>query len=279
MKRQKVSSGVIINEFRIERKDIKKKIIYHVSDVHLAESDGFSDEAEIKKANESKAAWEKVRKDFAVLYGESCEDWQFVSAKEHLRNLISVANDGDALVLTGDIIDFVGGANLRAVDNELTRLTKPFISVCGNHDKARLMPDGFLFSETKNQTQLLDLGDVTVLGIDNSERRITKEQNDSLKIAIDTGKPIIIAMHVPIMTDGNREKLDKCGEYFYLNHSDATEETLEFIEIIKTNSSQIVALLAGHLHFGNESEIAPNLVQYVASQGILGNINRYEIGV
>ena len=86
-------------------------------------------------------------------------------------------------------------------------------------------------------------------------------------------------MHIPLLTDGNYEKLKNADEYFYLNNKKASEETLEFIEILKANKEKIIAVFSGHLHFGNESEIAPNLTQYVASQGILGNINKYVIGV
>jgi predicted MPP superfamily phosphohydrolase len=273
------ASKVLIHEFKIERNDIKKKVIYHFSDVHLTEYDEFSDENERNKATELKEAWERVRKDFALYHGESYEDFQVIGAKEHLENLIAHSKDGTALVMTGDIIDFIGGANIRAVDSVLSGFDKPFISVCGNHEDAESIPEGFIFSKTKDLTQIIDLGDLLIFGIDNSKRFITKEQNEKLKELISRKKPIIIAMHVPVMTEGNKEKLLKCDEYFRLNHSDATAETLEFIDILKQNSEQIVAVFAGHLHFGNESEIAPKLTQYVASQGILGNLNRYIIGV
>lgn len=271
-------SKLLIREFKIERNDIKKKVIYHFSDVHLTEYDGLSDESERKKANELKEAWERVRRDYALHYGESYEDFQVIGAKEHLENLIARSKDGAALVMTGDIIDFIGGANLRAFDSALSNFDKPFISVCGNHEDAESIPDGFIFSKTKEPTQTIDLGDLLIFGIDNSKRFITKEQNDKLKELISRKKPIIVAMHVPVMTEGNKEKLQKCDEYFRLNHSNATAETLEFIDILKQNAGQIVAVFAGHLHFGNESEIAPGLTQYIASQGILGNLNRYIIG-
>ena len=89
---------------------------------------------------------------------------------------------------------------------------------------------------------------------------------------------MILVLHIPIMAEDNRELLLSCGEYFRLNHSEADEETLKFIDLVQHNTDQIAAVLAGHLHFHNECEIAPGLIQYVSSQGILGNINRYEIG-
>jgi hypothetical protein len=39
-----------------------------------------------------------------------------------------------------------------------------------------------------------------------------------------------------------------------------------------------VAVVAGHLHFLNTCQLAPEITQYVSSQGLLGNLNRYVIG-
>ena len=86
-------------------------------------------------------------------------------------------------------------------------------------------------------------------------------------------------MHIPIMVPGNREILEPCGEYFRLNHSEADEETLAFIELVKSHPGKILAVLSGHLHFRCNCDLVPGIPQYVSSQGILGNINRYEIGV
>ena len=82
-------------------------------------------------------------------------------------------------------------------------------------------------------------------------------------------------MHVPIMTDENKDILGKCEEYYILNNSSVSREILGLIDIIKQNSDRIIAVLAGHLHFMNNSEIVSGLTQYVSSQGLLGNINRF----
>ena len=90
---------------------------------------------------------------------------------------------------------------------------------------------------------------------------------------------MILVLHIPIMAEGNRELLLSCGEYFRLNHSEADEETLAFIELVKSHPEKILAVLSGHLHFRCNCDLVPGIPQYVSSQGILGNINRYEIGI
>ena len=53
---------------------------------------------------------------------------------------------------------------------------------------------------------------------------------------------------------------------------------LRFIELIKANSDKIAAVLCGHLHFANDSHITDGIMQYVSTQGVTGNLNKYIIG-
>ena len=271
-------NGMLIHNYILPVNGIKKKIIYHFSDVHLTEYDSLSDEAETVKAKESTASWAKGRLGFAKSNNESTAEELQLSTSEHFSNLISLAESGDAFVMTGDICDYINGANMRKIDADLKNAKVPFLAVCGNHDKAIDIPDGHVYSALKNPVQTLDLGDMLIVGFDDSDRQMTPYQIDRLNELLAQPKPMIIAMHIPVMTEGNKEKLINCGEYFRLNHDFASAETLEFIEILKQNADKIVAVLAGHLHFFNNTEIAPGLTQYVSSQGLLGNINRYEIG-
>ena len=271
-------NGMLIHNYTIPVKGIKKKIIYHFSDIHLTEYDDLSDEAETVKAKESTASWAKGRLGFAKSNNESTAEELQLSTGEHFSNLVSLVESGDAFVMTGDICDYINDANMRKIDADLKNAKVPFLAVCGNHDKAIDIPDGHVYSALKNPVQTLDLGDMLIVGFDDSDRQMTPYQIDRLKEILSQSKPMIIAMHIPVMTEGNKEKLINCGEYFRLNHDFASAETLEFIEILKQNADKIIAVFAGHLHFANNSEIAPGLTQYVSSQGLLGNVNRYEIG-
>lgn len=267
-----------LHEFRIPIKSVKKKVIYHFSDSHLTEYDEFSDISEKEKAISSSNAWEGVRKGFCDAYGEPYGELQKQSPKTHFYNLLEAAKDGDALIMAGDILDYVNGANIRLAKTALEDYAVPFIAVCGNHENADDIPCGQPLECMKNSIQILDLGDMVIIGLDDSKRSISREQIEFLKEQIASGRKILLALHVPIMTDGNRELLLKSGVYFQLNFENCCEENLEFIELIRKNSESFIAVLAGHLHYANESEIAPDLIQYVTAQGITGNINKYIIG-
>lgn len=273
-----IPEGILVHNFKIPIPGVRKKILWHFSDVHLALHDALSSPAEAERAEKSTANWVDGRLWFSQRYGEPDATCQRKSAREHFDTLLGLAEGADALILAGDICEYVSPANLRFLDSRLGELNTPFLAVCGNHDRAADIPDGYLYSRAKAPVQLMDLGDLLLIGLDDSCRSITKDQTRQFSAALSQGKPVIVVLHIPIMTEGNRNLLLDCGDYFRLNHPEADEDTLEFIDLLRQNSSRIAAVLAGHLHFRNESEIAPGLRQYVSSQGILGNVNRYEIG-
>lgn len=271
-------NSIILHKFNIPVKGVKKKTIYHFSDTHLTEYDSLSDTAEKERAIKQTAAWENVRSGFASAYNEPYEEAQKISGKEHFENLIKLASGGDALVMAGDILDYVNGANLRIAEKGFASLECPFVSVCGNHEKADEIPETGAVSVMRKDVQTVEFDDLIILGFDNSKRIITLRQNDILADAFKKGKAVVIAMHIPIMTKDNENALRKAGEYFQLNYDGCPEENIRFIDMIKENASQVVAVLAGHLHFNNISEITEGVTQYVSSQGVTGNINEYTIG-
>lgn len=273
-----IPSGIVLHNFTIPAPGVPKTVIWHFSDIHLTTQDALSDGAERKKATEQSASWASGRLWFAEKYAQPMEEAQQLPAETHLSQLLALAQEGDAVVLAGDIFDYVSPANLRALEAALKNHHSPALWVCGNHEDPSEIPDGLLCSAVKKPVQILNLPGLTLVGLDNSQRRITREQSEQVKALLEKDAPLLIAMHIPIMAESNRAMLEPCGDYFRLNHSEADEETLAFIDLLSRHPGKVLAILAGHLHFTCNSEIAPGIMQYVSSQGILGNIHRYEIG-
>ena len=268
-------NGVIVYEYRIFAKGVKHKVIYQFSDVHLTEYDELSSDGERAFAIYQSPRWENMRRYYANAHKEPFGDEQRKPPLEHLKNLISISNDGDGVIMAGDILDVVSKANLRAFDGAIKNLEKPFVYVAGNHEPTAELPDGFV---AKNDVQKIDLGDLLILAFNNEDRCISVRQLNFLKDNLALGKKIIIAMHVPILCDSNREKVESLGEYFRLNSDNSTAETLEFIDIINKNKELIVMVGCGHLHFNYQSNLDSGIPQIISSQGITGSINKYIIG-
>ena len=268
------ASGIILYDYKIPAPGVKKKILYHFSDIHLAYTDPTTVGKQVMNYENWVAGWPG----FSKVHNEPYDEIQMKEPAAHLAQLLELSGNGDAIAMTGDICDKVNDTNLGVLNAALKKVHTPCMLVCGNHDMAHEIPDGYLFSQMKEPVQVTDLGDLLLVGLDNASRQITPQQNEHLQQLLTQDKPMVIIMHIPIMTEDNYEKLIICGDYFRLNHPDANADTLAFIELLKANAGKILAVLAGHLHFHIESTIAPGLPQFVTSQGVLGNINRYEIG-
>ena len=270
--------SILIHDYKIPVPGIRKKVIWHFSDIHLSEYDALSTPEEILRAKESAEGWEETRRYFAVKNGEPWEPEQRIPAAEHLKALLELAKTGDALLVAGDMSEYISPANMRHLDEAFGSFPIPWLAVCGNHDPADQIPEGHVYSRVKQEAQILELEDMVILGLDDSQRAVNAGQLETLKRLLRGEKPLLILMHVPFSTPENRAILEECGEYFRLDHPQAGPEAEAFRELIRENADKIVAVMAGHLHFGNVSQLVPGVTQYVSSQGILGNINRYEIG-
>ena len=271
-----LSNGVVLHPVKIKVKGIAKKVFYHISDAHLTCVDELSSKEEIKWAKECEENWIKTRAYLAKEHNEAFNDMS-LSAEEYFKSAISEVKNADALILSGDICDFISDANMRFLENELKTVAYPIVSVCGNHEDKNKIPDGYIFSITKEPISLLEFEDLCLVGIDNSLKKVTKEQTQKLKEILDLKKPIILVMHTPIKTEDTAEIFKEVGDYYALNHSEQDENTKEFIELIKANDDKIILVLAGHLHFKTVGHITNKLCQITASQVMTGNIFKYEI--
>ncbi len=263
-----------LHEFTIPFPGISRKVIYHFSDCHLGVADAASTPEEAAAAQKATKEFDSCRRWFADHCKEPFDDT--VTAKAYFEEILAACGDGDAVLCAGDLAESFVPATLRYLDEKTARL--PFMTVCGNHDVPDKIPDGYAFSAAKAPVQRLDLGDMLVLGFDDSKRVITPEQLTALGEALAGDKPVAVLLHIPFAVPENEAMLRGCGEYFRLNHDDCPAENLEFIRLITENAHRVVAVLAGHLHFNHTCPVTDTLTQYVSSQGMCGHLNKYIIG-
>lgn len=264
-------SELLVYRYRIPTKNVRLKRIYQFSDTHLSLWDELSSDDEIEKASARTADWDKGRFAFARSFGEPCGEAQALPAEIFFEKLLEKSKEADALIMAGDIIDFHTDSNTRLMERLLKEYPIPYIPLCGNHDEPEKLPTGHPYKPAEKSVQKMDLGDMTILGFDDSKRTITKAQIEILKNTLREGKPILIAMHIPIMME--------CGDdYYYLNYEGCPDENREFVELIQENADKIIAVTCGHLHGLRVSDLCPGLTQYVSSQGLIGSLSIYEIG-
>ena len=266
--------SVQLHEFRIPFAGVKRTVIYHFSDLHLAVADETSTADEVAASEKATREFDECRRWFADHCKEPFD--ADVTAVEYFEEILAACGDGDAVLCAGDLAECYHPATMAYLDAAVDKFS--FMTVCGNHDLADKIPDGYALSAAKAPVQRLELESLTVLGFDDSQRTITPEQLAALTDALAQEKPLVILMHIPFAVPENEAMLRGCGEYFRLNHDDCPRENVEFIRLITENAHRIVAVLAGHLHFNHTCPITDTLTQYVSSQGMCGHLNKYIIG-
>ena len=263
-----------LHEYIIPFPGVSQKTIYHFSDCHLGVADADSTPAEREAAAKAEKEFDECRRWFSDHCKEPFDPT--LTACAYFEEMLAACGDGDAVLCAGDLVESFVPATLRYVEEKTAYL--PFMTVCGNHDTPDKFPADGALSAAAAPVQQMDLGDLLVLGFDDSARTITPEQLAALEEAIVGDKPVLVLLHIPFAVPENEAMLRGCGEYFRLNYDGCPAENREFIRLIADNPHRIVAVLAGHLHFHHVCPVTAPLTQYVSSQGMCGHLNRYVIG-
>ena len=90
------------------------------------------------------------------------------------------------------------------------------------------------------------------------------------------GAPLIVAQHVPVLTETSREKIAGFGEYFYIDADSEKANAAEFVRL-ERDEKAVKAVLCGHLHCFVRSEIAPGKPQLCASSALCGFVHRITV--
>lgn len=250
----------------------KTYTLVHFSDVHLVDINNNESKEEQEKALQNEKAWYRVRQDFATFFKEKCLDEQMIPSCKCFDNLINYAIDikPDALLMSGDIIDYYSKANLAYLENTLKDFKIPFVIACGNHEA----PVNIFDRLTNNHSvfQVLDFKEFKVIALDNSKKVISLEILNKLKEQLNDNCPILLCMHIPVLTSTNEQEMQKYDSYFIIDYKNCDEITKEFLEIIYHNEN-IKAIFCGHTHGASVSDFALNKKQYCASSGLIGYVN------
>ncbi len=203
--------------------------------------------------------------------------------------------EADVVLLTGDILDFPSDGNLALLGRELTRSAVPVLYITGNHDwsfaddyhtphaaEAHLTRVEEL-SHATDGVVTLETPDIFLCALDNGRDRIRPSQVSAYRAACDharvVGKPLILAMHVPMTTETlvpETVRVWRRDINLGVGALGAGDETTVAFWSTVTHGplgSDYVpaAVITGHLHFNHE-DVYPNgvtqIVTAIASGGL-----------
>ena len=182
----------------------------------------------------------------------------------------------DAIAMLGDIVSYPSERGVEWVGEVLDTVAIPCYYTSGNHDwhyegmegsseslrekwrAERLMS---LFGDNDPDAYAVEVGDVRLLLVDDSNYKITPEQRDAVAAEVKSGKPFILLHHIPLYapsrsvsfgighpdwsaaTDKNY-KIERREQWPAEGH---TEVDYEFYDLA-TSAPNLLASIAGHVH-------------------------------
>jgi len=244
----------------------------------------------------------------AVVKDESApeQEWQYMQERypmflredgtasaEQFADWIEYANERgvDALLLGGDIIDAPSDAYTEWLKEQLDGLRMPYLYVPGNHDwtfpweymtpfgeeeyLSRLSP----MMQGNPAIQSLEVGELLLIGVDNSPGQVDKEAIDKYEELLGQDKPALVMAHVPFRTE---TLLPRAAETWSSPVVIGGEEeggitprtaTRTFMELTTARGTPVELVLAGHVHFYDRNVIEgeEDVLQIVGDAAYKGN--------
>lgn len=247
---------------------------YHTSDCHIA----------FAGPDESLEAREKAQK--------MTEAWSYTGLlpADAFDQVLRMADEdaADGLFLCGDVADYLSKGTLAAVRSRLENTGTELFYVCGNHERSGAEhADSRAFYPAYADLMrgspgfwTRDMGQFVIVGMDNGDQKIQEEQLELLQRQFDIGKPILLLIHIPILTDAILpdvyRKWGKDGpEYFLLGKQSDTELSRRFCRMLADPFAPVAAVFAGHIHLSHTGEIIPGRMQYTSGPTFEGTVRKY----
>ncbi len=277
-----------------QEKQMKDELSMHISDEEL-EITGFSGEYTFLYITDThmvvpdEADSDKVEA-YADLRFDEFQNEDDVSSAAQFGAWMEYANEKqvDALLLGGDIIDYPSSANIEHLEENLELLKMPYLYALGNHDwtfpweyMTRYGEETYLpmlepYMQSDSAIHQLEFEDLILVAVDNSANQIAPEALEEYREILQKGKPVIVMLHVPLLTQSVLTKAKEAwssavvlggGNYGGIYPD---ETSAEFISLTTAGDSPVVAVLAGHVHFFDKDMINERIVQIVGDAGYKG---------
>ena len=269
---------------QLDRTVIKKGFsrpyrLFQLSDAHLACTDDHSTPEDTVLARELTAHWMTIKRDFAALYHEFCDERYDTDPCVLLKALMdhAAASGAEALLISGDLMERVTDSCIRYLRGVFDAYPLPILFCPGNHCYANAQGEKQnLYSCLRTlipdpEFQTLDMGEFRIIAVDDAMRAVSDRVLSLLRTALEDPRPILLMCHIPLrMGEYDRLIGDTLDPYFFLNGETDGENAAAFLHLVEENAHRFIAVLAGHVHGTLEHPIAPGLIQYTTSSALIG---------
>lgn len=229
-----------------------------------------------------------------------------IDSSQILSDFIEQANEEkpDVILFGGDILDSPSDANVAFLQSELEKLTVPYVFVMGNHDWTfpweymtengsvayrPLFQDimtgnmeegiGGIVSVTESAegyASVTELDDFVILAVDDSSNQVAAQATESIELAYELNKPIVLLQHVPFSTENliARAKDDwatpvTIGMQVHGGLA-PNDVSADLFGKAYEDDSLIRLVLAGHVHFPYEEQLTEATIEIITDAAYKG---------
>ncbi len=237
--------------------------LLQISDTHMCPDSPLDSDEVRSEAKASRESWTDA--DFGMTLEEL-----FLQLVAYGRK-----NSVDVYVFPGDIVDFLSPGIVEYMKTFLEDQTGVRLYVPGNHETG---DDGFLFSAFADdpKLQILELGELRLVGINNAEHMVEDATMDALEAVLNGDKPVILVHHIPLQTPSLIKGIDAFwgggDTYFRFGGANSDDpRVVRYQTLLQKKTTRLVAVMAGHVHFSHTDTFENGVVQYVSGAGCNGH--------
>lgn len=254
--------------FRIDRETLviegltRRYRFMQLSDSHLSpDSPLDSDEVRAKAAHQ-REVW--------LAHGNR------IDLEEDFKALAAVgrAEQVDLFLLAGDMTDFPSVGTAHEAKALFDRELGTYFYVPGNHEAGIKYPAYYAALTNGNPAvQVLDCGELTLVGIDNGLHDVTDEALATLERVAHGDKPVILVHHTPIDCETLHPAAERFWEdptYFLFGAPGGGKNVERYIELVSREKTAIKAVIAGHMHYDHIDVFENGVTQYISAPALGG---------
>lgn len=215
-----------------------------------------------------------------------------IPSVEQFPEWVRYANEikADAVLLGGDILDSPSDANVEWLKGQLGELEMPWLYVPGNHDwtypweymtdygKEHYLSALAPLMQGDTAVHSMEVGGLLLVGVDDSANQVQPDALAGYEELLAQGKPVIVITHVPFATQTLLPKaLEAWSSPAVIGDGEAggiwpDDTSQRFFELTTAKNSPAELMLAGHVHFYDDSvmEGERTLRQIVGGAGYEG---------
>lgn len=218
------------------------------------------------------------------------------SAEELWPQIVKFLNhyNFDAVVFGGDMLDYCSHANMELLTEGFDALRYSqdrVMYIRSDHDYGGWYggneftdADGFIlqseFWDGDSGENCIEFEDFMLVGINKSYRNLSEKRLDFLNGKLESGKPVILVTHVPFYSEEDASlqqlSMDVRNRIYYWNKENSVyipdAGMQAFIDRIYAKDSNVIQILAAHIHASWDGIVANDLREHVFAPAYEGNI-------